>query len=396
MAVRRDSGRSFFAFYLPAAILYDLVAPMRILQVSSARTFGGGERHVADLCRGLAERGHDVFVALRPTNEWQHRLSFLPPENIAHISIRNSFGIISSLRIADFVRQNGIEIVHAHVARDYIPASIACLAAQSAKFVLTRHVMFPLKPFNRFALQNIATAIGVSGPVGAGLRRVFPREKVTVIPNGLDVNSIAADEREKMRRDFRDFHAIPHDVPLVGTLGELKELKGQRDFVLSAAEVVKEFPEVHFVVVGKDNSADRGFRRELRRLVGVLGMKDRFLWLDWIDDTDSFFSAIDIFVSPSHSESFGLAILEAMAHGKPIVATATDGARELFGRKAELVEIGDPVALAKSIGEFLADESSCANCGEQNRKIAGEKFSLKRMIDETEELYRRILGNSNT
>ena len=365
---------------------------MRILHVSSARTFGGGERHVADLSRGLAERGHDLFVALRPTNEWQHRLSFLPPENIVHVSIRNSFGVISSLRIADFVRENKIEIVHAHVARDYIPVSVACLAAKPAKFVLTRHVLFPLKPFNRFALQNISKAIGVSAPVGEGLRRVFPRDKVAVINNGLDVNSIADDDRQKMRREFRDFHAIPHDVPLVGTLGELKEMKGQRDFVLAAGELIKEFPDAHFVIVGKDNSGDRGFRRELRRLAGVLRMEDRFLWLDWIDDTDSFFSAIDIFVSPSHSESFGLAMLEAMAHGRPVVATETEGARELFGKKAELVKIGDPVALAHQIGDFLSDETACTNCGEQNRKTAGEKFSLKRMIDETEALYRKILG----
>lgn len=367
---------------------------MRILHVSSARTFGGGERHVADLCRGLAERGHDVFVALRPTNEWQHRLSFLPPENIIHVSIRNSFGVISSLRIADFVKENGIEIVHAHVARDYIPASVACLAAKPAKFVLTRHMMFPLKPFNRFALQNVARAIGVSAPVGEGLRRVFPPQKVAVINNGLDVNSISDGERERLRREFRDFHAVPHELPLVGTLGELSEIKGQRDLVLAANELVKDFPDVHFVIVGKDNSADKGYRRELRRLAGVLGIEARFLWLDWIDDTDSFFSAIDIYVSPSHSESFGLAMLEAMAHGKPVVATATEGAHELFGKKAELAKIDDPIDLARQIGEFLADETACANCGEQNRKTAAEKFSLKRMIDETEALYRKILSNN--
>ena len=369
---------------------------MRILQVSSARTFGGGERHVTDLSRGLAERGHEVFVALRPTNEWQRRLSFLPPENIKHVSIRNSFGVISSLRIADFVKQNNIEIVHAHVARDYIPASIACLAAKPAKFILTRHVVFPLKPFNRLALKNLTKAIGVSAPVGDGLRKLFPRDKVTVINNGLDVHSLTPDEQTTLRREFRDFHAIPQDVPLVGTLGELRELKGQRDFVLAAAEIVKEFPDVHFLVVGKDNTADRSFRRELRRLVRVFGLEGRFLWLDWIDDTDSFFSAIDIFVSPSHSESFGLAMLEAMAHGKPVVATDTEGARELFGKKADLVPVNDPISLASKTGEFLADESACANCGEHNRRTAGEKFSLKRMIDETEALYRKVLGDKNS
>jgi glycosyltransferase involved in cell wall biosynthesis len=365
---------------------------MRILHVSSSRTFGGGERHVADLTRGLAGRGHEIFVALRPTNEWQHRLSFLPPENIMHVSIRNSFGVLSSMRIADFVRLNKIDIVHAHVARDYIPASIAVLAVRDARFVLTRHVLFPLKPFNKFALKNLSAAIGVSDAVGAGLKKVFPPSKVSVIKNGMNVSPMEPNEEETLRREFREFHEIPLDATVVGTLGELIELKGQRDFVLAAHEISKQFPDTHFVVVGKDNSADRKFRRELRRLVKVFGMEERFLWLDWIDDTDSFFAATDIFVSPSHSESFGLAMLEAMMHGCPVVATSTEGARELFGKSAPLAKIKDPVDLAAKISELLSDDSLRVARGNDNRKTAGEKFSLDRMLDETEKLYKKLLA----
>ena len=89
---------------------------MRILHISSAVDFGGGEKHIVDLCRGLAERGHDVFLALRPTNKWQSRVDFLPPERIFHVSIRNSFGVFSAKRIGDFAKTNAVDIVHAHVA----------------------------------------------------------------------------------------------------------------------------------------------------------------------------------------------------------------------------------------------------------------------------------------
>ncbi len=365
---------------------------MRILHISSSRTFGGGERHLVDLSRGLVERGHEVFVALRPTNEWQHRLSFVPSGNIMHVSIRNSFGVLSSMRIADFVKQNKIEVVHAHVARDYIPASIAVLAAKDAKFVLTRHVLFPLKPFNKFALKNLSAAIGVSEAVGIGLKKLFSSSKVSVIRNGLDVNVLTSADTTRLRHEFREFHNIPDDALVVGTLGELRELKGQRDFVLAANEVAKQLPNTHFVVVGKDNTADRSFRRELRRLVKVFGLEGKFLWLDWIDDTDSFFAAIDLFVSPSHSESFGLAMLEAMAHGKAVVATDTEGARELLGKKAVLAKIKDPVGLAAKIVELLRDDSLRAVQGGENRKAAGEKFSLERMLDETEKLYKKLVG----
>src|SRR4051794_39147388 len=147
---------------------------MRVLHISSAVNFGGGEKHIVDLLRGLQERGNETFVALRPTNKWQSRLDFIPAGNILHVSIRNSFGVFSAKRIADFVRENHIDIIHAHVARDYIPASIATMASKRAKFVLTRHVLFPLKPFNRFALRNLSTAVAVSSGVERSLANIFP------------------------------------------------------------------------------------------------------------------------------------------------------------------------------------------------------------------------------
>lgn len=360
---------------------------MRILHISSARHYSGTERHLVDLCRSLAARGHEVFIALRPTSNWQHRLGFLPPENILHVSIRHSFGILSALKIADFIRENEIEIVHAHVPRDYVPASIACMRVKRARFVLTRHMLSPLKPFNKFALKNLSKAIGVSEFVGGELQAVFPPGKVVVIPNGLDVDSLRA--RDLLREEFRSTHGIASEVPLVGILGDLREAKGQRDFVLAAGEVVKRVPNAQFVVAGLDYTVDRSFRRELRRLAKALGIADNFLWLDWLDDTAPFYAAIDVYVSASHSESFGLAILEAMIRETPVVSTETEGARELLEPDASLVPIRDPVRLAQAICDVLTDERRTSR-GETLRRRAAEKYSLERMLKETEDVYLEI------
>src|SRR5215203_6676144 len=212
---------------------------MRILHISSVRNFGGGERHLVDLTRGLSERGHEIYVALRPTNHWQERLDFLPPENIFHASIRNSFGIFSAQRIARFISEKNIEIIHAHAARDYIPASLVCRLTKNSKFVLTRHVLFPMKPFHRLTLTNLSRAIAVSPAVEAKLQMIFPKGKIEVIPNGIRAENITAEDRKRRRDEFRSLHNIPFDAELVGTVGELKELKGQRDFVLAAGEIAK-------------------------------------------------------------------------------------------------------------------------------------------------------------
>jgi glycosyltransferase involved in cell wall biosynthesis len=365
---------------------------MRILHISSARTFGGGEKHLVDLCRGLSGRGHEVFVALRPTNKWQEKFDFLPPENFLHVSIRNSFGIFSAQRIADFAREKNVEIIHAHVARDYIPASLASRIAKTSKLVLTRHVLFSMKPFHKFALKNVSKVIAVSNAARSSLEPIFPKEKIVVVPNGIGIETWSGANGESLRREFRFEHDISPEALLIGTVGELKLLKGQRDFILAAKIVAEKFPEAHFVIVGRDNSLNQNFRNELKRLVRVFNLENRFLWLDWVEETARLLHALDVFVSPSHSESFGLAVLEAMASGTAIAATETEGAKELLqdGETGLLSPVQEPVALAGAISRLLEDENLRAKLGKQAQAFAGKKFSLERMIEETEKVYKQL------
>jgi glycosyltransferase involved in cell wall biosynthesis len=364
---------------------------VRVLHITSARTFGGGEKHLIDLTRELTKRGHEIFIALRPTNEWQARFDFLPPENFLRVSIRNAFGIFSADKIAKFVRENNIQIIHAHAARDYIPASLACRMAQNSKFVLTRHVLFPMKPFHRFALKNVEKAIAVSPTVASNLKKIFPPEKIVHIPNGINAGNAAANP-QKLSEEFRFLHDIPFDAPLIGTVGELKVLKGQRDFVLAANIVAEKFPEARFVIVGKDNSASKEFRGELKRLIKVFNLEDRFLFLNWVEDTAPLLAALDVFVSASHTESFGLAMLEAMASGAAIVATETEGAKELIEheRTGKLVLVKEPVHIAEAIKCFLENENLRREFGKNARETAKVRFSLDKMIDEIEKLYNEL------
>jgi glycosyltransferase involved in cell wall biosynthesis len=165
--------------------------------------------------------------------------------------------------------------------------------------------------------------------------------------------------------------------------------------VLAAAEIVKKVPDAHFVIVGQDNTTDKKYRRELRRLARVLGLGDRTLWLDWADDLPSLLAALDVYVSPSHSESFGIATLEAMAAGIPIVATRTDGSRELMGKGDHLVPFGDPVKLAERIVELLGNEERRNLLSIELRQRAVENYSLDRMAERVESIYREVLANKD-
>lgn len=299
--------------------------------------------------------------------------------------------MFSAKKIGRFIEKEKIDIVHAHVARDYLAASIAVRMVNNARLVLTRHVVFPMKPFHRFALKNVDAAIAVSPPVREQLERIFPSYKVHTIPNGIEVVEDLAAATSRLNDEFRGFHKIPMESPLIVSLGELKPLKGQRDLVLAANEILKVLPDAHFVVAGKDNSIDKRFRRELRRLVRVFGHEDRFTWLDWLDDIKPLIAAADLFVSPSHSESFGLAMLDSMALGTPVIATETDGAKLLIVDDNALIPIKDPIAMADKICWFLKHRHELYILAERQRSNARQSYGLAEMVDETVALYNEIL-----
>jgi glycosyltransferase involved in cell wall biosynthesis len=226
------------------------------------------------------------------------------------------------------------------------------------------------------------------------MEKLFPK-KVVVVPNGIEMTEQdEVTQREKGRR-FRELHEIPVDVPLIGTVGQLVPLKGQRDLILAAAEIVKKVPDAHFVIVGQDNTTDKKYRRELKRLARVLELEDRTLWLDWADDLPSLLAALDVYVSPSHSESFGIATLEAMAARTPVVATRTDGSLELLGKGDHLVPFGDPVKLARRTVELLSDEELRRSLTMELRQRAVENYSLDKMAERIESIYREVLANKD-
>ncbi len=367
---------------------------MKILQISSAKNFGGGEKHLIDLCRGLSEKNHEIFVALRKESVWQNKLAFLQNENIFQVPLRNSIDIFSARNLAKLMRDNDIDILHAHLARDYPIAGLAARLYPKVKLILTRHVLFQMKSLHKITLQNVARAIAVSTAVKSNLQNIFPADKIVCIPNGIEIEKFAKVDRQKLSAEFRTSHEILPDKKLIGSIGELKQLKGQEDFILAANEIAKKISDAHFILVGKDNTYDKSFRRKLKRLVKVFDLEDKFTFLDWLEDTAPLLSALDVFVSPSHSESFGLAILEAMASGTAIVSTATEGAKELIvdDFTGKLVPIKKPVELAKIVCEVLEDSERRDLFGQNAREFARENYSLSKMISKTEELYESTIS----
>ena len=358
---------------------------MRILQVCSVTTFGGGERHLADLSHALVDRGHEVYAASVPGSPLWSELSFLKNGNTFALSRGNY--VKNLIGLAGFVRTHGIDIVHAHAARDYHLAALAVRLASRARLVLTRHALFPLRGINKPLLKGAGRVIAVSQAVAESLRRngVIESSKITVVHNGIDTDRF---DRSANRSS---------ELPItVGTVGHLAPIKGQDVFVRAAALISARRQGVHFVVIGEDKSPQMSYRRSLENLINELGVSEIVTMQGWRDDMPAVLSSLTLFVSAARSEPFGLAIVEAMAAGLPIVAAASEGALEIIedGLSGKLIPIDDAEALAKAIDDLLDDPQECSRLGHNALIAARQRYSLARMASDTEQVYREVLADA--
>ena len=351
---------------------------------------GGGERHLADLANALAERGHDLYAALVPQSPLCEELAGLPEQNIVTLRLRNALDVKSAVKLAHFVRNRQIEIVHAHIARDY---PLAALAARrgGAQLIITRHLLFPLNRLHALTLSRAGRVIAVSQSVARRLQsqRLFSADKISIVPNGIDLKRFDTATHNYSREEFCQQKRIAPEHFLIGTVGEINQLKGQEEFLRAAAIVARRLAEVDFIIAGADASRTGEHLAALERLIAELDLIARVRLTGWLDDVAPLLGSLDLFVSASHTESFGLSIAEAMASGLAVVATATEGAREMIedGVTGVLVPVGDAGALAKAIIALREDVEARARIGARSRVAAHERFSLDRMVDEIERIY---------
>jgi glycosyltransferase involved in cell wall biosynthesis len=367
---------------------------VRILQISSALTFGGGERYVADLANSLHERGHEVYAAVRPRAALIEHLR-LPEDSIVTLALRDGLDVQSAQALERLVRKHEIDVIHAHMERDY---PLAAYAARSnakfpeTKFIATRHLLFPLSPHNGQALASAHRVIAVSNATARHLRaqRIVSDDRIAIVHNGVDLDRFARVLNGFDRAEFLRSKGLPPDCVLVGSIGELRTLKRHDDFIQAAAIVTQQFPDAYFVLAGVDPSGSGEVRKQLEQLVTQFRLKDRFRFLGWLDDAEQWLGAMDVFVSASETESFGLAIAEAMAAETAVVATKTDGAQEVLEDKKTglLIEIGNIAQLTVTVSSLIVQPQLQKQLATRAKESVAARFSLQRMVDEIEAIYR--------
>jgi glycosyltransferase involved in cell wall biosynthesis len=206
------------------------------------------------------------------------------------------------------------------------------------------------------------------------------QSKLFTISNGIDLCAFAQPDPAWARREL----GLPENAPVVGMVARLAPQKGPLEFVRAAALVSRRFPEVRFALVG-----DGPLRPQVETLARELGVANHLTLAGHRAEAPALTQAFDVAVVASLSEGSSLTAMEAMAWGKPVVATAVGGVREVVadGETGVLVPPGDAQALAEAIARLLADRQKAQILGEAGRRRVEREFSLMRMIERTQEVY---------
>ena len=366
--------------------------PLSVLQVLEKGSFTTGSVvQMFELARGLARRGHDVAVVSRPGGEVAERCR---AEGLAFFSLplRHEFDLASARRFARIVDERAVDVVHAHKGIAHSVALFATLfERRRPALVVNRGVSFPLDAFSalkfRFRLDAVVT-------VCEDIKRVVvrsagvPAEKVRVVYAGVDVSRFdpARADGARVRREWN----VPPGKKLLLQVGA-RDWKGWRDVVAAGAILAPRIPDLAVAIVACKDEEEKEIVRALARERGI---GDRVLAAGFRSDMPDVLAAADVVADLSY-EGLGITgtIREAMALGKPVVASAAGGNPELVedGVSGILVPPRDPEALASAVEGLLGDPNLAASLGRAGRERVLAGFSTEVRLDRIEALYREVL-----
>jgi len=367
--------------------------------------FGGTERQFVHLIRGLDRERFALTVAC-----FQRQGAFLADVAREEVPVREYpiqrlYGYRTwrrQLGLAHDLRRDGVDIVHAHgfYANGFaVPAGrLARTPVVLASIRDTRENMSPGRKRFDTAMCRLADGVVVNAEATRRLlvAEGFDAAKVTVVYNGVD---LAAFDRVERATGLRQELGLDTGAPLVGVLGRLAPHKGVEYFLDAAAALAASHPTVRFLVIGDSVDPDgrrSAYREQLERRAADLGLARRVVFTGFRSDAPAVARELTVSVLTSFVEGLSNVLLESMAAEVPVVATSVSGNPEIVhdGETGLLVPPGDAPALAAAVDRILRDPDLGRRLARAGRRQVEQRFSLGRLLRDTEDLYLRALASA--
>jgi glycosyltransferase involved in cell wall biosynthesis len=340
---------------------------------------------------GVLDRNRFQCVACLPRPGWLKEQLERQGIDTHVLKMNGMFDLEWVRKACQLVRREGVSLIHAHefdgVTHGSLVArlvGVPCVATVHGKNYYWE------KRRRRLAyrvVSRIATMVAVSEDLKRFITRSVgvPAERIKVIYNGQDVCPlIGLEEKQCLRAGL----GLEEDEQVVGVVGSLYPVKGHEYLLAAVPQVLTSHPRAKFLIVGRGDLESR-----LKEEVKQRGLEKQVRFLGFREDVSALLSLMDIFVLPSLSEGLSIALLEAMAAGKPVIATDVGGNPEVVvdGETGFLVPPRNADALAAKLLLLLADKHQTRRLGENGRRRVQQYFSFQAMVNKYQDLYENCL-----
>lgn len=362
--------------------------PVVVAELAGSSSYGGGERYLELLCDRLDRARYRTLVICPEPGPFVGRMKERGVEtHLVHLA--PLFNPLALWRLTRLLARERVTILQTHGARANFYGRIAGRLAGVPVIISTIHnslkdyEVSPLKRWVyalllRLTLSLVHRIICVSDATRCDLIDECPaaEAKTQTVYNGVDPSVFPArPHRQKVRQEL----GIPQG-PVLVTIGRLTEQKGHRYLLRAFPGLLSTWPQLCCVFVGEGELHDA-----LHHLAIDLGVERACRFVGVREDIADILAAADLFVLPSLSEGFPFVLLEALAMGRPVVASRVNGVPELIEdhKTGLLVPPRDPQALARAIRDMLSDPATASKLGAAGRALVQERFTVDRMVANT-------------
>ena len=373
-----------------------------LLYVFDNMEFGGGERVFAQIINRLSSEQYNIMVACLPTGTFIEKIKGSEAQ-IKSFDMRNRFNFRVILQLSSLIKRERVDIVHSQGARADFFARIAAKLASAPNVVSTVPMpvegfdVHPIRKliyiiFSRFSERFVDRFMVVSDALEKIMieKHGLEPQKVVKIYNGIETDEycISDEEIAYRRSSFRKKSDLGENVPVIGVIGRLVWQKGFKYFIEAIPDVLKEFKDARFLLVGEGELED-----ELKMKSKKLKLEDKIIFTGFMDDIRDVLASIDIFVIPSLQEGLPVVLLEAMAMKKPIVAANIEGIMEILENSVSglLVPPRDIKALAEAVINLLKHQDKANQMGLAARRVVEERFGVDTMVQQVKKVYEELL-----